>query len=96
MTRSEVVRILRGSPSLRDCSYDTPHHGRVAHYRGVSIEGEDLLVGWPSRGGPDHVTRSGQVRSRPLADVPTDHLGRLAWRAGLISYADSLSLLRSA
>ena len=96
MNRSEVIRILRDSPSLRDLSYGTSRHGTVAHYRGVSIEGEDLLVGWPAQGGPDHVTRSGQVRSRHLADVPTDHLGRLAWRSGLISYADSLSLLRSA
>jgi hypothetical protein len=96
MTRAEVIRVLRDSPSLRDCSYDTPRHGRVAHYRGVSVVGDDLLVGCPAAGGPPHVRRQGNVRTRPLADVPTDHLGRLAWQAGLISYADSLSLLCSA
>lgn len=65
----------------------------VPSYRGKVIVGDQILTGIPATGVPEFLYRRGYVIRRPLAEITTAELARIAWQRGLISY-ESMVLVK--
>ena len=95
MTRAEVIDMLREHGRVQDCSYSTVRYGSIPSYHGYAIDGDDLIQGIPSTGTADTLRRVGEVRRRPLSDVDTWELARIADQMGLLPYAAYVALARA-
>lgn len=91
LTRGQLIALLR-KQQIRDISYRTLR-GYVSSYAGWAVEGNEFLLGYPSRGSAERLTAHGWIERVPLASVPTTSLANAACSLGLISYADCVRVI---
>lgn len=83
--RNRLIEALRHGV-IEDTSYKTMRLGVIPSYYGWKVEGNELLQGHGPTGNAEFVHRGGYISRRPLSEVDTVSLARIAWGCGFVPY----------
>lgn len=83
--RNRLIELLRGC-QIEDRTYKTVRYGKVPSYYGCTVSGNELVQGHGPTGNAEFVRCCGYISRRPLSEISTETIARIAWGLGLVPY----------